>query len=236
MSIPGEASAPAADTEAAAGTAAARRRSPRRTTLVTASLLATVAVIGMAWAAWPTEQSTLTSSVASDQPHAAPTPTPTPTPSASTPPPAATHAPAIPGALAPAEASAQVADFLATAATLAPDAPDTVDQLAKVASGAIVAEIANDQQEFVANGWTQKGTPVVASLIILSADATATWPTAVVQACIDSSDVVTLDSDGTPLAGPGNDHTHRALTLFTLQRNGSSWRVISRTFPDDTTC
>jgi len=234
MSNPADPSPPEPATgDSAAGARAARRDSRRRTAIVTVSMLATVAVVGLAWELWPTGTSTTASTVTTDQ---TPAPNPIPATSSAAPPSATPSASPVPDLLPPAEASAQVADFLAATAAIAPDATDTSDRLSKVASGAIISEIENDHQELVANGWTQEGTPTVASLTIVSADATAVPPTTVAEACIDSSDVVTLDSDGKPLAGAGNDHAHRALNIFTLQQNGSTWRVISRTFPADTTC
>ncbi|MGO4105379.1 hypothetical protein AB4Y63_15620 [Leifsonia sp. YAF41] len=234
MSNPVESSSPEAAIDDSAQIArAARRDSRRRTTIVTVSMLATVAVIGLTWSVWPTGTSTTASTQAADQPVVS---TPIPTAAAAARPSAAPSASPVPDLLPPAAATTHVADFLAAAAAIAPDATDTSDRLSKVASGAIIAEIENDQQELVANGWTQEGTPTVVSLTIVSADATAIPPTTVAEACIDSSDVVTLDSDGKSLAGAGNDQTHRALNIFTLQQSGSTWRVISRTFPADTTC
>lgn len=216
-----------------ADTKAARRSSRRQTAVITASMLVTVVVVGLAWLAWPTAQGTVASSATSDQPSV--TSTPAPSASTTSTPSTSPSAPATPGVLPPAEATTQVADFLAAAAAIAPDSTKTADTLSKVASGAIISEIENDQQELVANGWTQTGAPTVTSLTIVSTDAAATPATTVVEACVDSTSVVTLDSDGKPLAATP-DQANRALNIFTLQQDGSSWRVIARTFPDNTTC
>lgn len=226
-----------------------RSATRKRIAWVTVALLATVAVVGVAWDAWPAGKSSTAEGAPAtpNQPVEASTSTPTPTPTSSatsTPTsspsaPISTPSPSTPATPNPPplkDATVTVSDFLAATAIIAPDAPDTADQLAKVAAGSIIAEIENDQQELVANGWTQKGTPIVDSLSIVSNDATATPPSAVVQACIDSSAVVTFDSDGKPLAGPGDAKPDRALNIFKLQRDGTSWRVTARSFPNDTTC
>jgi hypothetical protein len=54
----------------------------------------------------------------------------------------------------------------------------------------------------------------------------------VVAACIDSTAVVTLDAAGTPLPAS----TPRALNLYTLSSETGAWRVVARTFPDETAC
>lgn len=218
-----------------------RSASRKRIALVTVTLLAAVAVVGVAWDAWPAGKSSTAegSPATPPQPDQASTSTPTSTPTLSPSAPNPTSSPSTPAtpSLPPLkDATVTVSEFLAAAAIIAPDAPDTADQLAKVAAGSIIAEIENDQQELVANGWTQEGTPVVHSISLVSNDATATPPSAVAQACIDSSAVVTFDSDGKPLAGPGDAKPDRAMNIFKLQHDGTSWRVTARTFPDDTTC
>ena len=97
-------------------------------------------------------------------------------------------------------------------------------------SGAILAELKADTTELQANGWTREGTPTVISLRIVRADSAS----GLVEACIDSSSVYTVDADGKRL--PRDESTLRSFNLFTLAHNGSDWRISDRTFPPDAAC
>ena len=154
--------------------------------------------------------------------------------------PAATPAPkptpviAPPGVITKELATAMVTGFVASAAAIAPLSTDVSDQLSAVARGMILAEIENQDEELQANGWTLSGKPVVKSVTIISTNLTGAPPTALVQACIDSSKVVTLDSSGRPV-GKQKD-APPALNLYSLQQDAGVWRVVARTFPNDPAC
>ncbi|PPL19885.1 hypothetical protein [Microterricola pindariensis] len=212
-----------------------RTSSVRRRILTALAALAVLAVAATAWVALTQSAPTSTAGpLASARPSAA-TPVPTPTasaPAAATPaPPAGVAAPLTPEAVAD-----TVTTLVTAAAELSPNATEAPDQLTAVASGAILDEIKNDQLELQANGWTRTGTPQVLNVTIVSSDTTATPATVVAQACVDSSDVQTLDSDGASLQGAGSAGSHRALNLFTFEQSGDSWRIIARSFPDETAC
>ncbi|MEO6200345.1 MAG: hypothetical protein ABIX44_04175, partial [Cryobacterium sp.] len=136
---------------------------------------------------------------------AGPSATPAPRPSPVT---------APPGVITKELATRMVTGFVVSAAPLDPGS-DVADRLSTVAKGAILAELENRDQELEANGWTLSGKPVVKSVTILSSNLTASPSTALVQACVDSSKVVTLDSDAKPVGGP--PPTSAALNLYSLQ-------------------
>jgi hypothetical protein len=139
---------------------------------------------------------------------------------------------APPGVITKELATTMVTGFVASAA--APRSIDAPDQLSTVAKGAILAEIENMDEELASNGWTLSGKPVVKSVTIVSTNLTGAPPTALVQACIDSSKVATLDSSGRPV-GKATD-SPPALNLYSLQQDAGVWRVVARTFPNDPAC
>ncbi|MCU1414470.1 MAG: hypothetical protein JWN80_1810 [Microbacteriaceae bacterium] len=136
------------------------------------------------------------------------------------------------GTITPAVATNSIASFLSAVAIVDSSKADPTTQLAGIAAGAIVDEIANERQELTANGWEVTGTPTIASLSVVS-ETTGNPPTATVQACVDSSKVVTLDSDGKPL---GTASLTRALNIYTLEYDAAGWKVVARTFPNNPTC
>jgi len=155
-----------------------------------------------------------------------------PSPSA-TPAPPVSPVTAPPGIITKELATKMVTGFVASAAPPSPGT-DVADRLSTVATGAILTELENRDQELQANGWTLSGDPIVKSVTILNSKLTASPPMALVQACVDSSTVVTLDADGKPVGGPRS--TPAALNLYSLQQDAGIWRVISRTFPNDPAC
>jgi len=150
---------------------------------------------------------------------------PAPVGAATTPTPTATD-PAVPATtLTDTVADTTVAGFLTAVATATPaDFP-------KIASGAILEELQNDAQELEANGWSRTGAAIVDGVTVLESDDTT--GTATIEACVDSTAVATLDQNGDRLNPAG---TARALNLYSLARTDGAWRVVSRTFPDDTAC
>ena len=141
---------------------------------------------------------------------------------------------APPGVITKELATTMVTGFVASVAAIGPHSTDVSDQLSTVARGAILAELENLDEERQSNGWTLRGQPVVKSVAIISSDLTATPATALAQACIDSSKVVTLDAGGKPVGGTTDSPP--ALNLYTLQQDAGIWRVVARTFPNDPTC
>lgn len=134
-----------------------------------------------------------------------------------------------------AEVTTVLDGFLAAGARAAADPATGTDEVDPVATGAMLAEIANDQQELAAFGWTRSGSPTIVSASVLSSDPTAAPPTVLVRACLDISGVVTRDSAGAPVPSDPTV-TPRALTDFTLVGSGSQWLVSDRSYPDNPQC
>lgn len=139
--------------------------------------------------------------------------------------------PATPGVpLDNTHAKASLHSFLGAVATV-DSVADVKVVLSDVATGAIVKELGNEQLELDSNGWTQTGQSVVDSVKVLR----TTDHGATVQACIDSSAVKLLDSEGKPIGTPSADR--RALNIYTLVQNtDGTWQVADRSFPDNPTC
>jgi hypothetical protein len=146
------------------------------------------------------------------------------------------HGPAVP--ISKKTADTALRSFLASVAAIPASTSSTKvpAQLAGVASGAIVSAIENQQQELTANGWTRHGTPLIASVTVISKNLTASTPTATVSACIDSSSVTTLDSSGKSIRAADDKSSQRAINIYTLNQRGNTWVVTAQTFPDDTKC
>lgn len=156
-----------------------------------------------------------------------------PSPSA-TPVPKARPVIAPPGVITTELAASAVTGFVASVAAIDPVSADLSAQLSTVATGTILSELENQGLELQANGWSLSGKPVVKSVTIIGTNLTGAPPTALVQACVDSSTVVTLDSGGKPIGGATSPTP--ALNLFSMQQDAGVWRVTSRTFPNDPAC
>lgn len=161
-----------------------------------------------------------------------PTPGPEQTPSDV---PEATDGPAAPSSIPPEDVSAAATKFLESSVAIDPTAADPHPGLGDAASGAILAEVENDAQELEANGWTREGSATIDGLTVVSSDSAADPATVVVQACVDSSKVRTLDHSGEPIGDSGSA-VNRALNIYTLQYIDDAWKVVARTFPDDPAC
>jgi len=129
------------------------------------------------------------------------------------------------GTISTVVADQAVASFLTAVATTPPA------DLPKIVSGAILEDLQNDAQELEANGWTRTGRAKVDGVKVTDTDETA--GTATVVACVDSTAVATLDENGDRLAPAA---TARALNIYSLARTDGYWRIVSRTFPDETAC
>ena len=107
--------------------------------------------------------------------------------------------------------------------------------LKDVAAGKALDEIQAQIIELHANGWTVRGTTRIGDVKVLHARLTGTHPTAEVQACVDSSHVSVVRSDGrTTPQNPAA--SRRALNLYSLQADHGVWRIVAHSFPNDPTC
>lgn len=119
----------------------------------------------------------------------------------------------------------------------ATDTHDALDiALADIAVEGYAAELEAQWLELTSQGWSQSGSPHVESLEIVALDSDSDPATSEVIACIDSSDVVTVDAEGAPIGDPAAS-SPRALHLFTMvQGDDGIWRVSSHSFPNDPSC
>jgi hypothetical protein len=144
------------------------------------------------------------------------------------------------GAANPTQIAGAVSSFLETVAeaTAVPrdDALELETELAGVATGPILLEIENQRQELEVNGWTISGEPSVVSVNVEDSDLRSSPATATVSACIDSTEVTTVDSSGEPLQTTAPAPRKRAINIYTLEFASGEWRVASRTFPDNPKC
>lgn len=114
-----------------------------------------------------------------------------------------------------------------------PEAPDQ-DALVTVAAGPALQELQALVQEFDDNGWSMVGTPEVVSSTVVSVDAEADPPSAVIEVCLDSSGVDVVDSSGTSQLD--ERAPQRALNIFTMDLVEGRWVLRERTFPVQTAC
>jgi hypothetical protein len=113
---------------------------------------------------------------------------------------------------------------------------DLSELLKNIAVGSYSEELDAQWQELVAQGWTMSGAPIIVSSEVTALDTGTSPPTASVTACIDSSNVSMLDSEGKPI-GDASAQMPRALHLFTLtQGDDGIWRISSHSFPNDPKC
>jgi hypothetical protein len=107
--------------------------------------------------------------------------------------------------------------------------------LKDVAAGRALDEIQAQIIELHANGWTVRGTTRIQNVKVLHARLTGAHPIAEVQACVDSSHVSVVRSDGrTTAQNPAA--SRRALNLYSLQADHGVWRIVAHSFPNDPTC
>jgi hypothetical protein len=137
--------------------------------------------------------------------------------------------------LPPDHAQARIKKFLDVTVPADPAAPGSNAELEDAARGAILAEVENDNQELKANGWSRRGNATVETVTILSSDIESDPAVTIAQACVDSSKVVTVDSGKKPVGASGKT-VQRALNIYTLHYIADEWRVVARTFPDNTAC
>jgi hypothetical protein len=88
--------------------------------------------------------------------------------------------------------------------------------------------------EYDAMGWRQTGAPQVEWIELLMRDEDATPPRLQILACLDSSGVDVTDEQGRSLRGAATPA--RTAQVLTLVDDGTGWRVIDATFPDDPDC
>jgi hypothetical protein len=143
------------------------------------------------------------------------------------------------------DATFSVTDFLERLPTAinAPASDDTTvtrsaeDVLANISdsvTGAMAEEVLATAAEFEAMGWTQSGTPEIVDVRVVRAPTPQEPLDAIVEVCLDSSNVQILDESGRNVRPA--DTPQRSLNIFVLRLVDGSWLVAERTFPADPDC
>lgn len=126
-----------------------------------------------------------------------------------------------------------VAPFVSADAAARQDPAQPLD-LAEVATGSALADLAIQVEELTAGGLTQVGSPTVVSATVQATEPDADPPTATVLVCLDYSEVDLVNASGESVKDPAAPT--RAAAIFGLVREGDAWLVAERSFPDDPTC
>jgi hypothetical protein len=144
------------------------------------------------------------------------------------------------------DASISVTDFLERVPT-AINAPASDDQsddtrsdeevlasISDLVTGAMAREVLATAAEFEAMRWTQSGTPEIIDVRVVRAPTPEAPLDAVVEVCLDNSNVQILDESGRNVRPA--DTPQRSLNIFVLRLVDGSWLVAERTFPADPDC
>lgn len=118
-------------------------------------------------------------------------------------------------------------------ALAAPEDPD-VDALTTVATGVALEGLQAQQLMFAESGLVLVGSPTVVSAVVQSVDREAEPPTAVVEVCLDQTDVDVMTTDGESVVD--QSAPRRGLTTLTIQFVDERWVLAKQTFPVDTDC
>jgi predicted lipid-binding transport protein (Tim44 family) len=110
-----------------------------------------------------------------------------------------------------------------------------VDSIAPLVTGDALDEVESQLIEFESRNWSLEGQTRYEDLQVLEADLDAETPTATVSVCVDSSDVILVSADGSPVVDDPAD-VRRAINLYDLAYTDGAWRVTSHTFPNDPQC
>lgn len=108
------------------------------------------------------------------------------------------------------------------------------DRLEATLMDSALAEAEAEYGEMAVNGWRMEGTPRVVGTPKATATRYREADALRVAACIDSSEVRLVDAQGRTVGAEPRER--RALNLFTLVRDGDSWKVAERSLPAETAC
>jgi hypothetical protein len=141
-------------------------------------------------------------------------------------------APAPPGDTA--AARRVVASYLAKAPTILSRRPKAnVSAVAEVGTETFADELLASAAYNRKNGLHVVGSPDLAQVRVQSLDSRGRPPTAVVEACVDSSDVRIVDDQGHTVPQPRHG---RSRQRFSLVWSDGAWLIDSQEFPDDPSC
>jgi hypothetical protein len=110
---------------------------------------------------------------------------------------------------------------------------ETESLVARIGTATFADELRANAAYNRKNGVRVVGSPTVSGLKVLRVDLDAQPPTAVVEACIDSSAVRIVDTRGRTVPQPRHARTREQ---FSLVWSGDRWLIDSQGFPDDPNC
>lgn len=153
-----------------------------------------------------------------------------PTPTSPPPPPPTTGG----GRLTEQEArrSAEVAlrNFLRTADAIYQAGGRDADPIAALATEPALGQVQGRAAELESGEQSQRGAVTVVRVGTGSVDVAAAPPTVVLRACLDDSDVRTVDQNGEPIQ-PSTGQTRRILHLYEVRLRNGAWLVARDEFP-----
>lgn len=127
-----------------------------------------------------------------------------------------------------------VASYLAKAPTILSRRPKAnLSAVAEVATATFADELLASAAYNRKNGLHVVGSPDLTQVRVESLDTRGRPPTAVVEACVDSSGVRIVDDQGHTVPQP---HLGRSRERFSLVRSDGAWLIDSQEFPDDPSC
>ncbi len=152
-----------------------------------------------------------------------------PTPTSPPPPPTAGG-----GRLTEQEArrSAEIAlrNFLRTADAIYQAGGRDADPIAALATEPALGQVQGRAAELESGEQSQRGAVTVVRVGTGSVDVAAAPPTVVLRACLDDSDVRTVDQNGEPIQ-PSTGQTRRILHLYEVRLRNGAWLVARDEFP-----
>ena len=105
-----------------------------------------------------------------------------------------------------------------------------------VATGFVEGEVQALAIEREHLGYTQTGEAVVTSVNVRAMDLAASPPTAVLEVCIDTSDLDVLDANGESVADQLYRPGHPVMHLYGAVYVDGLWRLSTHEIPDGATC
>ncbi len=108
------------------------------------------------------------------------------------------------------------------------------DQIFSVAKGAALDSLTASVAEYSDRGWSQVGSPEVVATEVRSIAADATPPRAVLEVCLDYSNVDVVDDSGVSVVDA--QAPRRVLNMFTMDYVEKRWVLVEQDLPVDTEC
>lgn len=108
------------------------------------------------------------------------------------------------------------------------------ESVVAVADGSLLDSIENSVLEYSENRWTQVGSPTLVSATVLDVDDSDAGPVAVLEVCLDHSEVDLVDAGGVSLTN--RDSEMRVRSILTMRFLDDRWVATQQDFTDQLTC